>query len=392
MGAMTARSREWFLRLTVVFGSLLFSLVFLEIVVRIIEPKETMRYFFVQPDSTLHHKFIPGAMGHYKSLEFNTAYAINSLGLRDDEFSVAKPPSTCRILMVGDSFTEGDGVEANETFSKRLELHLREKFPNPRYQVINAGCGSYSPLLEYLYLKTAGLRLEPDLVVLFFDLSDVFDDIQYTQLARLDSNGIPVGVTPTPESEGNGWLGRGLVSVKNFFKHNTRLYNFVRLRIERYIEGARHEGIALGDIRFDKYAMLRDNYEPVDDRDWDLSYRYILLIRDMLKAKGIDFWVVVYPYGQQVSPTEFVQGRQFWGFKTDTVYSTKPQRFMQDFCSRNGIPAINMCEDFRNLSTTVSPLFFDFNGHWRPRAHEFVAEVLDRDLSAFLQKKMAATQ
>lgn len=382
--------REWYLRATLLVGSLFFCLGLLEGIVRLIEPRETMRYFFVESDSLLHHKFIPGARGHYKTIEFNTHYAIDSLGLRDYEFPMEKPPNTFRIMMVGDSFTEGDGVEANETFSKVLERRLKQRYSPVNCQVINAGCGSYSPLLEYLYLKTTGLKLAPDLVVLFYDLSDVFDDIQYTRLTQLDSSGIPVAVNPTPESRGTGWLGRGLVSIKDFFKYNTRLYNFIRVRIDRYIEGARHEGIALGDIRFDKYAMLREKYQPTDDRDWALSYKYILLIRDMLKAQGIDFWVAVYPYGQQVSSNEFVQGRQFWGFKTDAVYSTKPQRFMADFCSRNGIHAINLCEDFRNLSKTVYPLFFDFNGHWRPRGHELVAEVLDSNLSAYLHNRIAA--
>jgi hypothetical protein len=388
---MTPRSREWLLRLAVAFGSFIFSLIFLEVVVRMIEPKETMRYFFVEPDSVLHHKFIPNARGHYVTVEFNTSYTINSLGLHDYEFPVEKPPNTFRILMVGDSFTEGEGVEANETFSKVLERILRGKSSTVNYQVINAGCGSYSPLLEYLYLKNAGLKLAPDLVVLFYDLSDVYDDIQYTRIGRFDSTGIPIGVSPTPGNRSENWLGRQLIGLKDFFKDHTRLYNFVRLRIGRYIEGSGHKGIELGNIQYDKYAMLRENYTPANDSDWSLSYKYILLIRDMLKANGIDFWVVVYPYGLQVGTREFVEGRQYWGFKTDTVYSTKPQGFMEAFCRRNGVQAVNICEDFKSLSQTVYPTYFDFNGHWTARGHELVAELLDRKLTPYLQSRFTTS-
>lgn len=384
---MTSKTREWMLRLIVVLGSCLFTLMLFEFVVRLIEPKEIMRYFFVESDSVLHHKFIPGAKGVYKTTEFETHYAINSLGLRDYEFPAKKPANVCRIMMVGDSFTEGEGVELDETFSKVLERMLRAKPGSAiQYQVINAGCGSYSPLLEYLYLKDAGLNLSPDIVLLFYDLSDVYDDIHYTMNARFDSQGVPVGVTPTPESHGGDRFARLVLGVKDFLKDHTRLYNFVRLRIGRYIEASGGEGIELGNIQYDKYAMFRDNYAARNDTDWSLSYRYLLLTRDLLKAKGVDFWVVVYPYGLQVGPTEFGEGRRYWGFKTDTVYSTRPQMFMENFCEHNYIRVVNLCQAFRSQSSSGPPKYYDFNGHWTATGHEYVAELLGRELEPYLRQ------
>ena len=228
---------------------------------------------------------------------------------------------------------------------------LDEEGLGQRWQVINAGVGSYS-ILEYLYLVNGGLALQPDLVILNYDLSDVFDDIQYTALARLDGQGRPVAVTPEPEPPQGGLVSKFLRSLKEFLKRNTRIYNFVRLRIDRAVEAARHKGMATGDIRRDKYAMLRPTYQPTDDRDWALSYRYILLIRDTLRERGIDFWVTVFPYGLQVSPREWEQGRLLWGFERGLVYSTRPQEFVEQFCKRNGIPVINMCPAFKELART----------------------------------------
>jgi hypothetical protein len=383
----TSRSREFGVRIAFVLGSILAGLLMLEIAVRFIEPRETMRYFFVQPDSILHHKFIPNAKGHYKTPEFNTEYTINSLGLRDYEFPAEKPAGTFRILMVGDSFTEGDGVEANETFSKVLERHLGPKLSSEKFQVINAGCGGYSPILEYLYLKTSGITAHPDLVILFYDLSDVFDDIDFTRIARLDADGVPMGVSPGPTVKPEGAAKGVFVGIKDFFKEHTRLYNFIRLRIDRYLEGAKHEGKALGDIRKDKYAMLRENYPVADDSELALSYKYILLIRDMLRERGIDFWVCVYPYGMQASPREYVEGRKFWGFKPDTVYSTRPQSFMEGFCGRNGIRSINMCDEFRARAKVVHPLYLNFNGHWTSQGHVVAADVLERELLPYLKER-----
>jgi hypothetical protein len=226
--------------------------------------------------------------------------------------------------------------------------------------------------------------LDPDIVVLFFDLSDVHDDLMYSRIARFDTNGHPVGVPAAPEYKGDGGIERVMIAIKDFFKEHTRLYNFVRLRISRFLEVARHAGKASADIRFDKYAMLRPDYAARDDEDWKLSYKYMLFIRDLLEEHGVEFWIVVYPYGMQVGPTEYVSGREFWGFKKDTVYSTAPQGFVERFGRKNGIRVINMCEDFRQHSTRVSSLYLDYNGHWYPSGHELVASILERALTPSL--------
>jgi len=381
---------EWGKKLLLVFSSIFMGLLMLESAVRIVEPREVMRYFFMTPDPVVSHKFTPNAKGRYKTTEFDIEYAINSLGLRDRELTLEKPGGAFRILMLGDSFTEGDGVRLSETFSSRLQGILDTANGGLRCQVINGGVGSYSPLLEYLYLKNGGLDLKPDLVILNFDLSDVYDDIFYTSLARFDRRGIPVAVGPLPEYRAASWADGLLVMIKDFLKDNTRLYNFIRIRIDRYIEVSRHQGTFTGNIHYDKYAMLRESYNLKDDRDFTLSYKYLLMIRDTLKARGIDFWVTVYPYGLQVSPREWGTGRQIWGFKADTVYSTRPQELVQRFCQNNSIPIINMCDDFKLFARTFYPLCWDINGHWLPAGHELVARVIFQDLKPYLYEKTGA--
>jgi hypothetical protein len=378
---MATNIREWFLRIVMLFGSLLFCLVLLEGVVRFIEPREVMRYFFVQADSVLHHKFIPNAKGRFVTNAFDTHYQINSFGLRDEEYAIEKPHGSTRILMVGDSFTEGIGVEADKTFSKIVEGLLNCTGTNSKYEVINAGVGSYSPLPEFLYLKSAGLKLNPDIVVLNLDLSDMYDDIQYTQLARFDPDGIPLGISPEHGQTDGSWFTSKLVEVKDFFKENTRSYNFIKLRISRYNEGIQHEGKAIGDIRLDKYAMLRPDYVR-RNQDWVLTHKYILLIRDMLKERGIRFLLTVYPYGMQVSPREFNVGRQFWGFRPDTLYSTEPQKLVEEFCHKEGIPVINACADFRNAAGSQYPLYIDDNGHWTAAGHKVFGQILSRGMQS----------
>jgi len=99
---------------------------------------------------------------------------INSLGLRDNEYSLEKPPGVYRILVLGDSTTFGWGVALNDTASKILERELNAlHLPGyQRFEVINAGVGNYDTVQEVTYYKTRGRELHPDLVVLAYFIND----------------------------------------------------------------------------------------------------------------------------------------------------------------------------------------------------------------------------
>jgi hypothetical protein len=92
---------------------------------------------------------------------------INSQGLRDREYSLAKPAGVYRVLMLGDSTTLGWGVKVADTSAKVLEREL-----GPRFEVINAGVGNYGTVQELTYYKTHGRRFHPDLVILQYFIND----------------------------------------------------------------------------------------------------------------------------------------------------------------------------------------------------------------------------
>lgn len=99
---------------------------------------------------------------------------INSLGLRDREYSYDKPADTYRILVIGDSVTFGFGVRLEETYSKRLEKMLNDKYgaQGRRYEVISAGVGNYNTTQELAFLKLEGYKYKPDFVLLHYYIND----------------------------------------------------------------------------------------------------------------------------------------------------------------------------------------------------------------------------
>jgi lysophospholipase L1-like esterase len=89
----------------------------------------------------------------------------NSLGFREREV----PPRSAaryRIVVVGDSFTWGQGIERGERFS-----NLLERFLGPRYEVFNFGIpGDNMP--EHLIRLTQALAVSPDFVLLQLYIND----------------------------------------------------------------------------------------------------------------------------------------------------------------------------------------------------------------------------
>lgn len=103
-----------------------------------------------------------------------TIVRTNSRGMRDDEPRERGEKPLARVLAVGDSFTFGFGVLAEETWPSALERRLDESEWSDAYDfdVLNLGVGGYSTVDESLLLAHRGAEWDPDLVVLGYVLND----------------------------------------------------------------------------------------------------------------------------------------------------------------------------------------------------------------------------
>jgi len=97
--------------------------------------------------------------------------ATNSLGIRNDEVSADRSPSTFRVAVLGDSWTVGVNVEREESYPAVLQRQLEHEFPDGRFEVINFGMiGATSDTGKRLLPRVLGLR--PDAVVLAYAQND----------------------------------------------------------------------------------------------------------------------------------------------------------------------------------------------------------------------------
>jgi lysophospholipase L1-like esterase len=203
----------------------------------------------VSPIPGVGHEHRPGTSGVYMGVPV----AINSAGLRDREYPVAKPPGAVRILMLGDSVTFGWGAPEEGTTSTALERRLNAGNGPARFEVINTGVGNTNTAMQVAYFLNKGFRFQPDVVVLNYFINDAEE---------------------TPSKQGN-WLtdySYAAVFLGGRFDILQRIY--------------------FGKADWREY--YRDLYRPAA-RGWREAERSLAALAAFCRDKGIRLMVVNYP-------------------------------------------------------------------------------------------------
>ena len=110
----------------------------------------------------------PGEISRMKRPEFTQESQFNSLGLNGTEWHQTSD-SSCRILTLGDSFTQGYGTGLDSTYPKLLQSLLSKT------EVLNAGVAGSDPIFCEILLKEKLLSYHPNIVTVTFNLSDICD-------------------------------------------------------------------------------------------------------------------------------------------------------------------------------------------------------------------------
>jgi hypothetical protein len=222
-----------------------------------------------------------------------SSYRIDSLGFRDKEVrDVPLVSSRWRVVLIGDSFTEGIGVRYEDTFAGLAAEALA-----PRgIEVLNAGVASFSPIM-YLrrvrdLVEDVGLRF--DHLVVFIDIGDIQDEVTY----ELDAQGNVVGNERRRlrEERANRVYGRPLfmrsLAVRRFLDRHTivlaRLYAAADTLLTR---APRRAALWTVDARaFEEYGRegLAKARAHMDD------------LQGLLARHGIGLTVAVYPWPDHV--------------------------------------------------------------------------------------------
>lgn len=291
----------------------------------------------------------------------------NSLGFKDSSArDVALTSDQYRIVFIGDSFTEGNGVAYEQTFVGLIDEALSKK----NIEVLNAGVGSYSPVIYWRKVKhlieEVGLRF--DELVVYLDVSDVQDEATKYRLdgdERVVLKGDSVQVVEAPGSTER---------IKEWVRRNTIL-TFSALNAVHDVFNPPDVGQAIQASPRVRYAIDWDRSRwSVDDglfqrygrAGLQSMTRYMDKLRGLLQEHGIKLTVAVYPWPDQVV--------------YDTVDSIHVQHWKR-WCAQQDVAFVDYFPHFLKGSTRQEKLavldqyFIQGDVHWNEAGHRLIAEV-----------------
>lgn len=253
------------------------------------------------PNELYHHDLVP--MSDTTGIWGETLYQVrtNSLGFKDaSQRTVELHTDKHRILMIGDSFTEGVGLEYDKTFVGLTAKQLS----NQNIEILNAGVIGYSPAIYYRKLKylLETVHLQLDDVVVFLDISDIPDE---AYLYKLDANDRVVERQGFP-TWGQGWAGGKEVTetsrfdeLKNVLKHNSITIRFIDtvkdiLLPSAWLQEPPIMGGTRGEWTQDKY------FEVFGRQGLELAQQNMDMLLALLREHNIPLTVVVYPWPAQI--------------------------------------------------------------------------------------------
>lgn len=189
------RFKRFLKGLIIVFGISILLILLMEFFLRIFYPqnlsgRKIVGDSFSNENDLIGIRYSPGSKWIFSHPEYNVIYEINEYGFRDKKHHlIPKPEGAIRILLLGDSFTFGQGVSYEQTWPVLVESWLGTN-GNSQIDIVKAGLQGLDTRSEYILMKRLLDFFDCDIVVIVFLINDLYtnsfqgiDDIEYTSLA-----------------------------------------------------------------------------------------------------------------------------------------------------------------------------------------------------------------
>lgn len=340
------------------------------------------------PDQFRHHKLVPNSFSKLQQQDFSYVQYVNNLGLRGADTDPKKAPGSYRILTLGDSFTMGKGVEDDKAWSVLLEKLLNEARPAGcgigKFQVLNGGVDSYAPILSYLQLSRDLAPLQPDMIVLNLDVSDLIQESVYRQQAVVDANGQIVAV-PLGERQQSltdrmrDWIDQHLFFSRALLYYINGLFGFADISVRDVVTQANFEIVA--------HTLEADQEDRTEQ--WRRIFESITRIERYAAEHGIEFVLSVYPWAHQVSDKEWQPGREIF-MPPDAAPSDRNRTIVAAFAAKHGIALADLFPAFRAYDGE-RPLYFAHDPHWTETGNEVMAAGLAAELRSRFEPAWCAS-
>lgn len=243
------------------------------------------------------------------------------------------------MLVLGDSFGWGFGVELDERFSEILEK------AHPDWEIINASVGGYGTDQQFLFLKERGAAFKPDVVLLLFCVNDFEENTRPEEHWHFK----PLFVNE-----------RGQLNLQNVPVPGAS----AKQMLQRFFLGSTYLGPKLNSVKHFFFRALETSVSPKPvSSDEGVGGQQGMQGVTHLLIKSINALCIG-------NDSEFVM--------VSVPMNTDARTFLQKLAEEVEVPYLSLDEYFGRASTSTS---FPHDGHWNAAGHEIAATAIDTFLS-----------
>ncbi len=284
------------------------------------------------------------------------SFSHDSMGMRMTGFTDRKNAAK-RILLLGDSFAYGVGVDDNQTFAYLIERNLSQGgFP---VAVINAGHPGKGTAYALRLFELKGHDLKPNVTVLCFFSNDFWDN-SVSNLYRVSDDGtLSVALrSATPRSRTRRLVRSAATWVFAWSHAANASRSYVARRIYRF-------------------PVYDDGF--VSDANRRLTETYLRYLLEKVRGSGGSLVAFYIPAGIEV------------GHRRETGQVSKDEAAFAELLVRLGMPPFSLTPALANARLSLEALYFDEerrgvpNGHLTPAGNIIAADYMTGVVRAQLE-------
>jgi len=338
-----------------------------ELAVRLIAPQRTGPVEFAL-DPVLGDIMAPGQHGRQTLPgNYSFTYHNNSLGFRGSR-EYGEQKNGRRVLLLGDSFTYGTGVNDDQTFAFLAEQELAAQ--NRQVEILNAGCAGKGTDYALKLFLTLGNKLKPDLTALCFFGNDFVDNAR-GEYYRIGENGELVA---KPAGRDRSFFKKALFHVPgyNWLISWSQAANLAKQAGVAWVMGQNQVRDAGGGKLVISYSYDGRGY--ADDQNRRDSAVYLEKLRQAVKSSGSGFLLFFLP-----NEPELQQYRKNGELSHD-------ERALREIADSQGVTVYSLTPVLAASGQSIRQLYYP-EGHWTAAAHRLAGHFVAGQLRQALEQK-----
>ncbi|TGN20405.1 SGNH/GDSL hydrolase family protein [Leptospira idonii] len=358
-----------------------------ELVLRLFDPEVVLVKTF---DDHLLFSLYPEKKGNVVSEEYKVSVETNAEGGRQ----TLDPSNEYPILLLGDSFTEGWGVDEKEVFSSIANLSL----PANR-RIRNMGVHGSCPALFQIHLREFVSKYNPKEVwIQIFD--NDLDDNEKLEMFMTFQEGVPSPLKPTL-AKFTGTTIYNFLKESSLFrlaKRGWKTYQGIPEPILYYKEGREPKVTVLSHAQsLEKYGKLAPLgseitkkyngqfgfYEDPNSSVWVSRFQkqkdHLTKIYEFLNSKGIGLNLIYVP-AKEFFAEGGILGKQTKRDLNLYQEANPHYQLLKEFCDSHKLGCLFTTELF--WKENPENLYFPYDAHWNREGHA----LFGKKLGEILQK------